>query len=88
MMWMGTQNIKNREVFIQNIIKNVPKFSKICPKNGLKWCNIEQIGGYERVLISDQQGAFVNFYNKNTTNSHCFHCHNTILYLYFNKINN
>jgi len=43
---MGAQNTQNREIFNQNITKNVSKISKMYPKNGLKWCNIAEIGGY------------------------------------------
>ena len=42
---MGAQNTQNREIFNQNITKNVSKISKMYPKNGLKWCNIAEISG-------------------------------------------
>ena len=51
---MGAQNTQNREVFNQNITKNVPK-------NGLKWCNIADMGAFQqkRTIIYFQ--IFENF---------------------------
>jgi hypothetical protein len=38
--------VQNREKILSKHKKNVPKFSKRCPRNGLKWCNLVEIGGY------------------------------------------
>jgi len=46
--------VQNREKILSKHKKNVPKFSKMCPRNGLKWCNLVEIGGYvnDKLIVS------------------------------------